>query len=135
MHVTRDNRAGGKMVGNEGEIAPDTEDVPALEDGDAPTPTVPAFFAVSDLPDWLRAPLPSALPTAPVSSVIRHESARARQAWATNDAIATPDETGEFQTAGATALTRLVPTAPVPSRKRRGLFGLGATLPLSAFVA
>ncbi len=49
--------------------------------------------------------------------------------------IATPDETGEFQAAGATALTRLVPTVPVPHRKRRGLFGFGATLPLSAFVA
>jgi len=113
------------MVENESDTAPANDD-------DAPAPKVPLFFALSDLPDWLRAPLPPATPAPPV---VRHESARARQAWATSDMIATPNETNEFQTAGATALTRLLPAAPVPPRKRRGLFGFGAMLLLSAFVA
>lgn len=120
------------MVRDESDSAPDNDNTPIADSGDLPVPRVPLFFALSDLPEWLRAPLPSAPPTPPV---VRHESARARQAWATSDMIATPDETGEFQAAGATALTRLVPAVPVPHRKRRGLFGFGATLPLSAFVA
>lgn len=123
------------MVGDERDTTPDNEDTAATADGDALAPKVPVFFTPSDLPDWLRAPLPFAPPALPAPIEMRHESARARQAWATSDGGATPDETGEFQAAGATALARLVPTTPVPPRKRRRLFGLGATLPLTAFVA
>lgn len=90
-------------------------------------PPIPAFFAPDDLPEWLRPP------SAPVPSV-RHESARARQAWGLPDENTAPAETADFEVAAATVLARLVPS-PRPPKKRRGLFGLGAALALLAGAA
>jgi len=96
----------------------------APDEVDETAPKIPTFFQPSDLPDWLREPLSIAPPPT------RHESVRARQAWATAERTHAPEETGEFQTVGKTTLTRLVPTPPTRNaRKRRGLFGIGAALP------
>lgn len=103
----------------------------APDEVDETAPKIPTFFQPSDLPDWLREPLSIAPPPT------RHESVRARRAWATSERTnAAPEETGEFQTVGKTTLTRLVPTLPTRNaRKRRGIFGIGATLPTLPIVA
>lgn len=121
-----------------------TEDEGAGTDaGGTAHPLMPIFFQPDDLPEWLRPPRTDAQGidtpgmivsvrdvTAAATPPLRGESMRARQAWGSSEHTVTPAETGDFAVAATTALARLVATPSQSMRKRRGLFGIGATLPL-----